>query len=290
MFAISERPFVLHRREDVSGVSGTGLVAHGIRHVDGAATVWWLGKWPTETKHRSMESVIGIHGHGGRTEIRWCDLVNDQWTIPFGHAGGHFAWVEEDDREYHSTIEDLKQQAKSGRRVLLFAKDDRDRKNLVRAIEGSSLTLCYTPEIPAELEPGWDTIVLVGYSPAEAGSYNRLRRSGSTDTILSLREALWTLPRMPSSSGGWLWLEDTNSPQRWTGGAWNKPYVPHLVDGDHLCAVDGMGGDQVWVADHGPGSDRLTLIQLLCVTTKIYVTRCIGETGGGPAAVPLKIR
>jgi hypothetical protein len=85
-----ERPFLMHRREDISGVSGTGLVAHGVRHADGTATVWWFGKWPTETRHRSMESVIGIHGHGGRTEIRWCDFVNGQWTIPFQE--GFFAW------------------------------------------------------------------------------------------------------------------------------------------------------------------------------------------------------
>ncbi len=72
----SDRAFAFHRNGDVSGASGTGPVAHGIRHADGSATVWWMGKWPTETKHRSMESVIGIHGHGGRTEIRWWDVRN----------------------------------------------------------------------------------------------------------------------------------------------------------------------------------------------------------------------
>ena len=289
MSASSDRPFVFHRHEDVNGVSGTGLVAHGIRHADGSATVWWLGKWPTETRHRSMESVIGIHGHGGRTEIRWCDFVNGEWTIPFGPNDGRFTWVEDDGGEYRSSLDLFKEEARKGKSVIVLAKDERDRSNLERQLASSGIVLWSEGAVPSG-KAEFDTIVMVGFSNEEIGQANRLRRKDSRDTVIVTRQALWTLPSMPSSSPGWLWIEGKEMPHRWTGGAWDKPYVGRLVSGDHLCAVDGMGGDQVWVADDGPGSDRLTLLQLLCVTSKIYVTRCIAETGGERASVPIKVR
>jgi len=43
------RTFVLHRDEDVSGVSGTGVVAEGVVFSDGAVVVRWLGKHASTT-------------------------------------------------------------------------------------------------------------------------------------------------------------------------------------------------------------------------------------------------
>lgn len=185
-----ERPFLMQRREDVSGVSGTGLIAHGIRHANGSATVWWLGRWTTETKHTSMESVIGIHGHGGRTEVCWCDFINGQWTIPFGE--GFFVWC--------------------------------------------------------------------------------------TD-----------LAHTPMSRPGWVFMSDKTHVPRWHGLGFTR-YIPTLTDGDFLFAVEGPGETQIQVEDDGPGSDRLTLVQLLGATSKVWVTRLLPETGGAPAAVPIKVR
>ncbi|HZC53767.1 MAG TPA: hypothetical protein VE441_14890 [Mycobacterium sp.] len=66
------RYFRLNRREDPSGVSGTGIVATGIEYDTGQAVVTWLGEWPTVDIHlRGLESVEHLHGHGGSTVIEW---------------------------------------------------------------------------------------------------------------------------------------------------------------------------------------------------------------------------
>jgi len=63
------RNFVLIRNEDVSGVSGEGVVAEGIEFTDGTCALSWL------TKHRSMafypniKELEHIHGHEGATSI-----------------------------------------------------------------------------------------------------------------------------------------------------------------------------------------------------------------------------
>jgi hypothetical protein len=41
------RTFVLDRRRDISGVSGTGLVAEGVVWSDGAVALRWSGENPT---------------------------------------------------------------------------------------------------------------------------------------------------------------------------------------------------------------------------------------------------
>ncbi len=65
------RRFHLDRREDVSGVSGTGVVAKGYKFF-GWAVIVWPRPWPTITLHpRGMKSVEHIHCHGGKTQIVW---------------------------------------------------------------------------------------------------------------------------------------------------------------------------------------------------------------------------
>jgi hypothetical protein len=70
------RRFVLSRQEDVSGVSGTGIVAKGVEFEPGGiVALMWNSEWPTSVvfHDRGMESVAAIHGHGGKTEIVWLD-------------------------------------------------------------------------------------------------------------------------------------------------------------------------------------------------------------------------
>lgn len=69
------RRFELHRDEDVSGVSGTGVVAEGVVFTDGPAVLRWTSEWPTSVvwHDRGVESVEQIHGHDGRTRIVWLD-------------------------------------------------------------------------------------------------------------------------------------------------------------------------------------------------------------------------
>lgn len=65
------RPFVLVRHEDISGVSGQGVVAQGCVFADGTVALRWLSAWPTSVvfHDRGIEAVEAVHGHGGATEI-----------------------------------------------------------------------------------------------------------------------------------------------------------------------------------------------------------------------------
>lgn len=65
------RTFYLLRRQDVSGVSGTGVVAVGAVMPSGRAVLEWCSPWPTITVFESWEQVVRIHGHQGRTELHF---------------------------------------------------------------------------------------------------------------------------------------------------------------------------------------------------------------------------
>lgn len=65
--------FKLIRYEDVSGSSGTGIVAEGVVFSDGKAVMRWLVP-PRATSHfDSIEDVTTIHGHEGRTVVEVID-------------------------------------------------------------------------------------------------------------------------------------------------------------------------------------------------------------------------
>lgn len=76
------RNFNLDRFVDVSGLSGTGVVAEGVEFSDGTVVVRWLnagvsdynrerGVKPTTVVHPDIQSVEALHGHGGATRIVW---------------------------------------------------------------------------------------------------------------------------------------------------------------------------------------------------------------------------
>lgn len=73
------RRFELHRNEDVSGVSGLGVVAEGIEFSDGIVAIRWTSAWPTSVvfHDRGIDAVEAVHGHGGRTRIVWLDAEGD---------------------------------------------------------------------------------------------------------------------------------------------------------------------------------------------------------------------
>lgn len=75
LLAQGPRPFVLVRHTDVSGVSGTGVVAQGVEFADGTVALRWLSDWPTSVvfHDRGMDAVRAVHGHSGATEIRYTD-------------------------------------------------------------------------------------------------------------------------------------------------------------------------------------------------------------------------
>jgi len=67
------RRFYLERLEDVSGVSGTGIVAYGVTLPSGAVVLEWHTKFVTRAFYNNIEEVIAIHGHDGKTLLRWID-------------------------------------------------------------------------------------------------------------------------------------------------------------------------------------------------------------------------
>jgi hypothetical protein len=67
------RRFELYRHRDVSGVSGTGVVAEGVEFSDGAVALRWLGRYPSTVAWAGIEPAMATHGHDGMTELRWLD-------------------------------------------------------------------------------------------------------------------------------------------------------------------------------------------------------------------------
>lgn len=65
------RKFILERDVDVSGVSGTGVVAEGVEFSDGTVALRWTSANPTSVvfHDNGIDSVRQIHGHDGKTRI-----------------------------------------------------------------------------------------------------------------------------------------------------------------------------------------------------------------------------
>lgn len=64
--------FELMRHEDVSGVSGIGVVAEGVEFESGLVVIKWRdSSFLSFLVYGSINDVIRIHGHQGRTEIVW---------------------------------------------------------------------------------------------------------------------------------------------------------------------------------------------------------------------------
>jgi hypothetical protein len=67
------RRFVLDREEDVSGISGVGVVAEGVQFTDGTAVLRWTVGPGSTAIYNSVEELMEIHGHDGKTLLRWVD-------------------------------------------------------------------------------------------------------------------------------------------------------------------------------------------------------------------------
>jgi hypothetical protein len=65
------RLFQLHRNEDESGVSGTGIVAEGVEFTDGKCALSWLTDKSSKGFYDCIQHIEDIHGHNGKTIIKW---------------------------------------------------------------------------------------------------------------------------------------------------------------------------------------------------------------------------
>jgi len=74
--------FRLLRIEDETGVSGTGIVAYGVRWPDGSVSIRWVGATPSFVNYEGVPSDLDIqrvgevhsevvHGHHGKTRLMY---------------------------------------------------------------------------------------------------------------------------------------------------------------------------------------------------------------------------
>lgn len=67
------RRFHLLRLEDVSGLSGCGIVAAGVVFHDGKVALEWCGSHSSINLYNNIEDVNYLHGHQGKTKIIFDD-------------------------------------------------------------------------------------------------------------------------------------------------------------------------------------------------------------------------
>lgn len=67
------RTFKTVRTRDISGVSGTGVVAEGVQFTDGTCVLRWLTDTSSTAIYNSIDELIAIHGHEGATTVQWDD-------------------------------------------------------------------------------------------------------------------------------------------------------------------------------------------------------------------------
>lgn len=61
--------FWLNRKEDLSGVSGKGIVAEGVIFENGQVVLRWRGRNSSIAVFVNLRQVEAVHGHKGATEI-----------------------------------------------------------------------------------------------------------------------------------------------------------------------------------------------------------------------------
>jgi hypothetical protein len=65
------KTFKVHRTQDVSGVSGTGIVAEGVEFPSGKCVIEWYGQHASIDMNDSVADWLWVHGHGGSTTIEY---------------------------------------------------------------------------------------------------------------------------------------------------------------------------------------------------------------------------
>lgn len=73
--------FFLQRKSDVSGVSGVGNIAEGVLFDDGQVALLWLTDRASVGIYKSLEDVVHIHGHEGKTEVVMIDNASSNIVV-----------------------------------------------------------------------------------------------------------------------------------------------------------------------------------------------------------------
>lgn len=61
--------FELHRTKDVSGCSGTGIVAFGVTFPNGPSVLEWRAAPFSVNTYQHIDDIVSIHGHDGATTL-----------------------------------------------------------------------------------------------------------------------------------------------------------------------------------------------------------------------------
>lgn len=67
------RTFKLVRSNDLSGVSGVGVVAEGAEFDTGQIAICWLSKYHAIGIYENLHVLDQVHGHNGSTVVKWDD-------------------------------------------------------------------------------------------------------------------------------------------------------------------------------------------------------------------------
>lgn len=62
---------MLQRNVDESGISGTGVVAWGVKFPDDVCVLRWASEHRSTAVYPNIADVLAVHGHSGSTEIIW---------------------------------------------------------------------------------------------------------------------------------------------------------------------------------------------------------------------------
>ena len=91
------RVFELYRHRDVTGKSGTGVVAWGTLWPDDTVSLRWAGATPSFSNWDSLDVLVDVHGHEGATVPRWLNRVcRDCGCTDEAACFGGCWWVEPD--------------------------------------------------------------------------------------------------------------------------------------------------------------------------------------------------
>lgn len=78
--------FMLVRNTDVSGVSGTGVVAEGVIFSNGVCMLQWRGEINSRVSYDTPGDMMKVHGHGGATKLLLLDEVEALQIIQPGEV------------------------------------------------------------------------------------------------------------------------------------------------------------------------------------------------------------
>jgi hypothetical protein len=73
MLSLKIKTFYLNRITDISGMSGTGIIAVGVVYPNGEAHMLWTSFKSSFELHKSVDALLDIHGHNGATQLIWGD-------------------------------------------------------------------------------------------------------------------------------------------------------------------------------------------------------------------------